>query len=64
MHCVGRRAMEMKVRGRRKRGRHKRLDRVRDDIKENGLSGGGVYNRAAWGRLSSYINPTMTYKWE
>ena len=41
-HCVGRRAMVMKVQGRRKRGRPKRrwLDRVRDDIKEKGLLGG------------------------
>ena len=42
-HYVGRRAMVMKVQGRRKRGRPKRrwLDRVRGDIKEKGLSGGG-----------------------
>ena len=39
-HYVGRRAMEMKVQGRRKRGRPKRrpkrrwLDKVKDDIKE------------------------------
>ena len=35
-HCVGRRAMEMKVQWRRKRGRPKRrwLDKVKDDIKE------------------------------
>ena len=41
-HYVGRRAMEMKVQGRRMRGRPKRrwLDRVRDGIKENGLLGG------------------------
>ena len=39
-HYVGMRAMVMKVQGRRKRGRPKRrwLDRVKDDIKENGLS--------------------------
>ena len=37
---VGRRAMAMKVQGRRKRGRPKRrwLDNVNDDIKEKGLS--------------------------
>ena len=37
--CVIRRAMRVKVHGRRKRGRPKRrwLDRVRDDVKENGL---------------------------
>ena len=35
-HYIGRRAMEMKVQGRRKRGRPKRrwLDKVKDDIKE------------------------------
>ena len=34
-HYAGRRAMEMKVQGRRKRGRPKRilLDKVKDDIK-------------------------------
>ena len=47
-HYVGRRAMEMTVQWRRKRGRPKRrrLDRVRDDIKEQGLSmlhGGGCH---------------------
>ena len=38
VHYVGRRAMEMKVRGRRKRGRTKRrwLDKVKDGIKEKG----------------------------
>ena len=38
-HYVGRRAMVMKVQGRRKRGRPKRrwLDKVKDDIKEKGL---------------------------
>ena len=35
-HYVGRRSMEMKVQGRRKRGRPKRirLDRIKNDIKE------------------------------
>ena len=44
-HYVGRRAMEMKVQGRRKIGRpNKRiwLDRGRGEIKEKGLSGRGV----------------------
>ena len=47
-HCVGRRAMVMKVQGRRKRGRPKRrwLDKVKDDIKEKGLSADDVYDRA------------------
>ena len=45
-HYVGRRAMEMKVQGRRKRGRPKRrwLDKVKDDIKEKGLSADHVYD--------------------
>ena len=57
---VGRRAMVMKVQGRRKRGRPKRrwLDKVKDDIKEKGLSADDVYDRATWRRMSSYIDPT------
>ena len=45
-HCVGRRAMVMKVQGRRKRGIPKRrwLDKVKDDIKEKGLSADDVYD--------------------
>ena len=58
---VRRKAMEMKVRGRIKRGRPKRrwLDRVRDDIKENGLSADHdeVYDCATRRRMSSYIDP-------
>ena len=59
-HSVRRRAMEKKVQGIRERGRPNRrwLDRVRDDIKEKGLSGEEVYDRAKWGCMSSYINPT------
>ena len=60
-HNVGRRAIEMKVQGRRKRGRPKRrwLDKVKDhDIKEKGLSADDVYDRATWRRMSSYIDPT------
>ena len=47
-HYVERRVMEMKEQGRRKRGRPKRrwLGRVKDDIKEKGLSGEEVYDRA------------------
>ena len=59
-HYVGRRAMEMKGQGRRNRGRLKRrwLDRVRDDIKENGLSAEEVHDHATWTRIHihrSYI---------
>ena len=56
-HYVGRRAMVMKVQGRRKRGRPKRrwLDKVKDDIKEKGLSADDVYGRATWRRMPSYI---------
>ena len=40
----------MMVQGRRKRGRPKRrwLDKVKDDIKEKGLSADDVYDRATW----------------
>ena len=46
--------------GERKRGRPKRRwsDKVKDDIKEKGLSADHVYDRATWRRLSSYIDPT------
>ena len=59
-HSVGRRAMEMKVQGRRKRGRPKRrwLYNVKDDITEKGLSADDVFDRATWRRMSSYIDPT------
>ena len=45
-HYVGRRAMEMKVQRRRKRGRPNRrwLDKVNYDIKEKGLSADKVYD--------------------
>ena len=58
-HYVGRRAVEMKVQGRRKRGRPKRrwLDKVKDDMKEKGLSADNVYDRAKWRCMSSYIDP-------
>ena len=59
-HYVGRRAVEMKVQGRRKRGRPKRrwLDRLKDGIKEKGLLADEVYDCATWRRTSSYIDPT------
>ena len=38
------------------------LDKVKDDIKEKGLSADDVYDRATWRRMSSYIEPTL--KWE
>ena len=52
--------MEMKEQLIKERGRPKRrwLDRVRDDVKEKGLSADEVYGRATWRRMSSYINPT------
>ena len=58
-HYVGRRAIEMKIKGRKKIRRHKRkwLDRVRDDIKK-GLSWEEVYDRATRRRMSSYIDHT------
>ena len=59
-HYVEMGTMEMKVQGRRKRARPKRgwLDKVKDDIKEKGLSADDVYDHATWRRMSSYINPT------
>ena len=55
----------MEVQGRRNRGKPKRrwLDSVRDDIREKGVSGEGVYDWATWATwrriiLSSKINPT------
>ena len=59
-HYVGRKAIEMNVQWRRKRGIPKRrwLDKVKDDIKEKGLSADEVYDRAKWRRMSSYIDPT------
>ena len=52
--------MVNKVHVRRKRGIHKRicLDKVKDDIKEKGLSADDVYDRVTWMRMSSYIDPT------
>ena len=38
------------------------LDKVKDDIKEKGLSADEVYDRSKWRCMSSYIDPT--YKWE
>ena len=59
-HCVGMSAIVMKVQGRRKRGRPKRrlLDKVKEDIKEKGLSVDDVYDHATWRRMLSYIDPT------
>ena len=37
-------------------------DRVRVDIKEKGLSGAEVYDRATWRRMSSYINPGQSVR--
>ena len=65
-HYVGRRAMEMKVQERRKRGRPKRrwLDKVKDDIKEKGLSADEVNDSATWRRMSSYIDPIPVKSFE
>ena len=34
------------------------MDKVKDDIKEKGLSADDVYDRATWRRMSSYIDHT------
>ena len=56
-HYIGRRAMEMQVQGRTKSGRPKRrwLDKVKDDIKEKGLSADDVYDPVTRRRMSSYM---------
>ena len=48
------------LQGRRKKGRPKKrwLNKVKDDVKEKGLSADEVYDRATWRRMSSYIDPT------
>ena len=50
----------MKVQVRRKRGRpnRRRLDKVKDDIKDKGQSGDDVYDHATWRRMLSYIEPS------
>ena len=57
---VGKRAMGIEVQGSGRRGRPKKrwADCVKDDLGEKGLSGEEVYDRAAWRRLSSHIDPT------
>ena len=57
---VGKRVMGIEVQGSRRRGRPKKrwVDYVKGDLRENGLSGEVVYDRAAWRRLSSNIDPT------
>ena len=44
--------------GRRKRGRSKRrwLDKVKDDIKEKGMSADDVYDRATWKRIQVIVH--------
>ena len=56
---VGKRVMGIEVQGSR-RGRPKKRWAfcVKDDLREKGLSGEEVYDRAAWRRLSSHIDPT------
>ena len=46
--------------GGRKWGRPKRrlLDKVKDGIKEKGLSADDVYDHDTWRRMLSYIDPT------
>ena len=57
---LGKRVMGIEVQGSRRRGRPKnrRADCVKDDLREKGLSGEEVYDRAARRRLSSHIDPT------
>ena len=56
-HYVGRKAKVMKLQGRRKRGRPKRrwLDKVKDDIREKGLSADNVYDCARLCYFEAYV---------
>ena len=58
--CVGKMVMGIEVQGSRRRGRPKKrwADCEKDDSREMGLPGEEVYDRAAWRRLSSQIDPT------
>ena len=58
--CVGKRVMEMKVPGKRRRGRPKWkwLDSIRNDFSERELSGEDAQDRPIWRRLTSHIDPT------
>ena len=51
----------MEEQGRRKSGRPKRrwLDKVKDGIKDKGLSAIDVYDCTTWTRMSSYIDPIL-----
>ena len=53
----------MKVQRRRAIGRPKKrwFDKLRDDIKEKGLSGEEVYNDATWRHMPSYIDPQKSW---
>ena len=42
----------------RERPRRRWLDKVKDDIKEKGLSGDEVYGCTIWKPISLYIDPT------
>ena len=53
-HYIGRRAVKIKVDGRRKRW----LEKLKDDIKVKGLLADEVCDRAAWRFMSSCIDPT------
>ena len=39
------------------RSKSRLLDKVRDDIKEKGLSADDLYDRATWRRMLSYVAP-------
>ena len=58
---AGKMVMGIEVQGSRRSGRPKkrRADCVKDDLREKGLSGEEVYDRATWRRLSSHIDPTL-----
>ena len=56
---LGRRILDMEVEGRRRRGRPKKRwkDRIGEDLRERGLSGEEVGDRALWRRLVRNSDP-------
>ena len=57
---MGTRMMSLEVQGMRKRGRSKGRwkDKIREDVTEKGTRREQTQDRAVWGRLVKYIDPT------
>ncbi|XP_068238572.1 uncharacterized protein [Palaemon carinicauda] len=55
---IGKRVMEMEVRGARRIGRQKQMDCIKDDLRSKGLNGDEVWDRGRWRKLTRNIDPT------